>query len=110
MRGYLGEEVIDQETIPEFAGFGPTEWALAFASRYGSIDGEHHKTWVIDQMTRILLGTPVVLSIARWENGTEEYRFETSKPSDAYIKWIAEQQGEVIDGELKYPWNPGIAP
>jgi hypothetical protein len=30
------------------------ENALDLAIRYGGIDGEHHKTWVIDQMIRAL--------------------------------------------------------
>jgi len=30
--------------------------ALEIAVRYGSIDGAHHKAWVIDQMMRILAG------------------------------------------------------
>jgi len=30
--------------------------ALAVASDYGHIDGAHHKSWVIDQMVRALLG------------------------------------------------------
>jgi len=30
--------------------------ALDYASRYGTIDGAHHKTWVIDQMVRVLVG------------------------------------------------------
>jgi hypothetical protein len=28
--------------------------AVALALQYGQIDGSHHKTWVIDQMLRIL--------------------------------------------------------
>jgi hypothetical protein len=30
--------------------------AIELAYRYGTIDGAHHKMWVIDQMCRILLG------------------------------------------------------
>lgn len=29
--------------------------AVAVCIRYGGIDGEHHKTWVIDQVLRVLL-------------------------------------------------------
>jgi hypothetical protein len=110
MKGYLGEEIVDQTTIPEFATRGPAEWAVTFASLYGSIDGEHHKMWTIDQMVRILLGTPVIISIARWENHTSEYRFHTGEPSEAYRKWVAQQQGEIVEGEPEYPWDLGIAP
>ena len=30
--------------------------AIAIAIRYGSIDGDHHRAWVIDQMVRALAG------------------------------------------------------
>lgn len=30
--------------------------ALDVAFRYGQIDGDHHKLWVIDQMLRLILG------------------------------------------------------
>jgi hypothetical protein len=30
--------------------------AVEIAFRYGTIDGSHHKMWVIDQMVRTLLG------------------------------------------------------
>lgn len=30
--------------------------ALEVAERYGTIDGDHHRTWVIDQMVRALVG------------------------------------------------------
>lgn len=30
--------------------------ALEIAERYGRIDGDHHKMWVIDQMVRALMG------------------------------------------------------
>lgn len=60
--------------------------ALQIAQRYGSIDGEHHKTWVIDQMCRALLETP-----------------------DAYAAWVAAKKaGE--DGPETYSWEEGIAP
>ena len=60
--------------------------ALAFAVRYGQIDGAHHKAWVIDQMCRALLGT-----------------------EEAYIQFVAEAcAGE--DGPHTYGWDEGIAP
>lgn len=58
--------------------------ALEVARRYGSIDGAHHKAWVIDQMVRALTG-------------------------DRYEAWAREQRaGE--DGPDTYEWNEGIAP
>jgi hypothetical protein len=32
--------------------------ALQIASAYGQIDGNHHKTWVIEQMVAALTGQP----------------------------------------------------
>ena len=50
----------------------------------GSIDGAHHKMWVIDQMVRALTGP-------------------------RYDVWLAEHKaGE--DGPETYGWNEGIAP
>jgi len=58
--------------------------AMEFASRYGGIDGDHHKTWVIDQMVRALMG-------------------------DKYEEWVAAQKaGE--DGPDTYDWDEGIPP
>lgn len=60
------------------------EKAVELAVRYGGIDGEHHKTWVIDQMVRALTG-------------------------DRYEQVVAEaRDGEV--GPESYSWDIGIAP
>lgn len=60
------------------------EKALEIATRYGGIDGGHHKTWVIDQMVRALTG-------------------------DAYAGWLKNYcDGE--DGPETYEWDEGIAP
>lgn len=58
--------------------------ALTFAHLYGSIDGDHHKMWVIDQMVRALT-------------------------ADGYDDWVAAHNiGE--DGPNTYSWHNGIAP
>lgn len=58
--------------------------ALEIAFLYAGIDGGHHKSWVIDQMLRKLLG-------------------------QAYMSWIEEwRDGE--DGPDTYKWDEGIAP
>lgn len=58
--------------------------ALSVAHGYGSIDGDHHKMWVIDQMVRALTG-------------------------DEYATFIAaHNDGE--DGPDTYAWDEGIAP
>ena len=53
---------------------------INIAYEYGQIDGYHHKTWVIDQIIRELLGT-------EYDNFIKEY----------------EEDGE-------YTWDIGIAP
>lgn len=58
--------------------------AINIAVKYGSIDGAHHKDWVIDQMVRILAG-------------------------DNYDDIVAEAcKGEY--GDNTYEWNTGVAP
>lgn len=61
-----------------------TRKALELARKYGGIDGDHHKAWVIDQMVRALTG-------------------------DKYAEFVAGSKvGE--DGPDTYEWNEGIAP
>ena len=58
--------------------------AIEIAVSYGQIDGSHHKTWVIDQMVRVLAG-------------------------DRYDEIVAQAKaGE--DGPDTYEWDTGIAP
>ena len=58
--------------------------ALEVALRFGGIDGDHHKSWVIDQMVRALTG-------------------------DGYEAFVADAEaGE--DGPDTYPWDEGIPP
>jgi len=58
--------------------------ALEIISRYGGIDGAHHKQWVLDQVVRCLTG-------------------------GAYDDWVRRQKaGE--DGPESYEWGVGIAP
>ena len=58
--------------------------AMEVIMRYGQIDGDHHKAWVIDQVSRILLD--------------DKY--------DAFIKMYEydEEEDEI------YEWDVGIAP
>lgn len=63
------------------------ERALAVASAYGQVDGDHHKLWVIDQMVRELTG-------------------------DEYEQWVRVYEGaeDDSDEEPEYMWDTGIAP
>lgn len=57
---------------------------LGLVFECGQIDGEHHKTWVIDQIVRILT-----------END--------------YDKWVQHYEYDEATGE-EYTWDIGIAP
>ena len=58
--------------------------ALDYIYRYGGIDGEHHKQWVLDQVVRSL---------------TDEW----------YNEWVR-QHNDGEDGPNTYNWDTGIAP
>lgn len=58
--------------------------ALEIALRYGGIDGDYHKAWVIDQMVRALCG-------------------------DGYAAWVVDAKAGA-DGPHTYAWDEGIAP
>jgi hypothetical protein len=87
-RTYLGETIVDTSTHPTFAERTKEAWAMEFITRYGQIDGESHKAWVLDQVSRILLGTPVVVKRADWSDGKFEYRFTVGSPSATYAAWL----------------------
>ncbi len=61
--------------------------ALRLIRRYGGIDGNHHKQWVLDHVVRLLLGLD----------------------NDAYAAWVKETcAGE--DGPDTYSWDRGTPP
>lgn len=59
--------------------------ALDMIFRYGQIDGDHHKAWLIDQVVRNLLG-------------------------DKYEEFVTLYEVDEDSGEKEYEWNEGIAP
>jgi len=108
MTGYLGETLVEDLSNTKFANYGTTDWALYFAA-YGQEDGEHHKAWAIDQVCRVLKNTPVIVKLAKWDNGCLEYRVVTGNPSDEYLQFVSDFcNGE--DGPNTYSWDEGIAP
>jgi hypothetical protein len=106
--GYLGQFPVDvRETM--FADFSNADWAMYFIERYGGIDGANHKDWVLDQVSRILKGTPVIVEEARWEGGLKEFRVRTGDPSQRYLAWVVEiKNGE--DGPDTYDYEEGTPP
>lgn len=105
---FLGENIVDVSKT-EWKNFTPANWAMMFIERYGQIDGDHHKTWVLDQVSRILNGTPIIVSLAKWEGGQEEYRFKTGTPSLEYLMWVEEMRFP-DGGDEEYGYEEGIAP
>lgn len=108
---YLGEFPVDVKES-KFKDYTPFDWAMYFIERYGQIDGEHHKSWVLDQVSRIYNGTPVVVKMAKWDCGLEEYRVSLGESSEVYEKWVEEMIAPDPDDEdgCYYEYDPGIAP
>jgi hypothetical protein len=76
--------------------------AVGIIIRFGGIDGEHHKTWVLDQAVRALTGCQ---GVSRNENNVPDH-FEAN---EAYRALIADAcDGE--DGPNTYEWDEGIPP
>lgn len=108
MENYLGEFPVDVSTHPVYSKYTPGDWAMMFIEHYGHIDGDHHKLWVLDQVARILKGTPVIVVQARWENHLPDDRFNVANPpSEAYKKWV---HGMVSGENEGYDYDEGIAP
>ena len=111
MAKYLGETVIDVKNHPVLSLNTPADWAMYYIGQYGGIEGDHHRAWVLDQVARILNGTPVTAREARWDNGEVNLRVITGEPSAGYLAWSEEMKGEVgQDGEHEYTYDVGIPP
>ena len=109
MSKYLGSEIVEKQNTP-YANYSKEDFALYFIFAYGQIDGDHHKSWVLDQVARILNDTPIVIKLAKWEDGTEEYRLSTDEPSQKYLDFVTTYQGTMEDGVPEYSYYEGIAP
>ena len=82
--------------------------ALTYAHKYASIDGSHHKAWVIDQMVRALTGCPVVQVQATDSKG-HQFTYPAQDKGPEYVEFIrSHNDGE--DGPDTYEWDEGIAP
>jgi len=53
--------------------------------------------------------TKVIVRLAKWDNGHEEFRFELEEPTSEYYKWVASMR-EGDDGANTYDYSVGIAP
>ena len=109
-RKYLGETPVDLTKHLTYSRYTPTDWALLWILKYGSIDGECHKTWVIDQITQILNGTPMTAWLVRWDDGLETLRFSLGEPSIQYLQWMIDSRVGSDGPETYKKRNQGIAP
>lgn len=73
------------------------ERALRVIERFGGIDGDHHKTWVLDQVARALHGCKL--------QDIDNEKTETP----AYKEWV-KQMCDGDDGPETYSYDEGIAP
>ena len=96
MEGYMGEEIVLADNTP-YADYTTLDWIQYFIESYGGIDGERHKQWVIDVTMRLIHGTPVIIKLAQWQNGHEEYRINLDEPTKAYRDWVQSQIDEYGD-------------
>lgn len=111
MKEYLGQEIVKQEDT-EFKDFTKSDWALYFIERYGQIDGAHHKAWVLDQCSRILNGSKIIINKAIWKDEYFEYRVSVDSSCEKYNKWVHSMLGEYDEDldEYEYGYEHGIAP
>lgn len=108
MKKYLGEKVVNHANTV-YKDFDKADWMIHFIEMYGGFDGSQHKDWVMDQVARIYNDTNVIIKLAKWDNGHEEYRISLDEPSKKYSVWVASMKaGE--DGENTYSYYEGVAP
>jgi hypothetical protein len=108
LKGYLGETIVEQAQT-KFKDHTPFDWAMYFVEKYGQIDGEEHKAWVLDVIAQIHKGASVIIKVAKWDNGHEEFRVSLSEPTEKYNNWVIDMMsGE--GGENTYSYDTGTAP
>jgi hypothetical protein len=105
MKGYLGEFKVDIKDTP-YKDYTSFDWVMYFIEKYGQTDGDHHKAWLLDQISRIFHGTTINIVKARWDNGYFEYRISTDdQTTKKYQEWVNKMTG---GGD--YDYEIGIAP
>lgn len=89
--------------------------ALDFALKYGHIDGNHHKSWLIDQMVRALTGCPMITKRSTFVKG-KPFLVQDQGESGEYMDFVAKHVDFVTKYDDKeeesyaYEWDCGIAP
>ena len=105
MKNYLGEVDITNK-VTKYTLYSKKQWVMLWIEMYSGIDGSHHKKWLIDQIVRILKGAPVIIKLAKWDDGTKEERFSLGEPPSEYWQWVTEMK----DGAETCGYDFGIAP
>lgn len=75
------------ENLTQFDAEGRIHNALLIIEEFGSIDGAHHKQWVLDQVVRALTGTP-----------------------QNYAEWVDDVRHPEGPNGIDLGWDEGIAP
>ena len=104
MSKYLGETLVTDLSNTDFENYKPTDWISYYIDCYGGIDGTHHKSWLLDQIARISNDTVVIVKLAKWDDGQEEYRVNLDEPSQKYKDWVQAWEDDGCD------YDEGIAP
>lgn len=73
--------------------------ALAIIQAYGTIGGDHHRAWVLDQVVRTLAGCPSV-SKEFVDNRGNKFKAMVLGENREYLDWVATME----------EWDAGIAP
>lgn len=101
MAKYLGEEILDISKT-EYKDYTKNDWILLFLEKYGLVEGTWTKNWLIDTIARLANGTKIILKLAKWDDGQEEYRFKLDEPSEDYIKWVELFNEKDEDEDFEY--------
>lgn len=115
MNGYKGTIEVSMDQHPIYQNYTKEDFVLHFLESYGQIDGDHHKAWVLDQIARILKGTPLKLTMSEWiveDIPISEFYITTGEPSQEYLDWVESMKGEwdPENEEFEYWYEEGCAP
>jgi len=82
---YIGTFSVDQATHPDFKDKTAVDWAVEFAVDGILNDSTRVKHQKLDDIARVLKGTPVDVVEKRWDDGTIEHVPTLGAPSEDYI-------------------------
>ncbi len=103
----LNREIVDIKNTP-FADYKQQDWVLYFIERFGQYSGDHHKTWVLDQIVRILKNCPIEITVIRIDDDTNNYSIRMPIVSEEYVEWANNMKIDDSGDEVEY--DPGVAP